>query len=211
MRLFPVFSLSRTLIAATVLALTACGDKPLLESLQSVIAPNDVTFQNTDITGIDYAKDFALTDHHGKARTLADFKGKAVVIFFGYTQCPDVCPTTMAEMASVMQELGPLSDRVQVLFVTIDPERDTQALLAEYVPAFDPRFLGMFGDKAATEKIAKDFRIFYQKVPGKEPGNYTMDHTAGSYVFDPQGRMRLFVRHGQGAAPIASDLRLLLK
>lgn len=211
MRLFPVFFLSRTLIAATVLALTACGDKPLSESLQSVIAPNDVTFQNTDITGIDYAKDFALTDHHGKVRTLADFKGKAVVIFFGYTQCPDVCPTTMAEMASVMQELGPLSDRVQVLFVTIDPERDTQALLAEYVPAFDPRFLGMFGDKAATEKIAKDFRIFYQKVPGKEPGNYTMDHTAGSYVFDPQGRMRLFVRHGQGAAPIASDLRLLLK
>lgn len=208
-----LFSAPRTLIVvlSTALALTACGDKSLSENLQSLASPGKVAFQNTDITGIDYAKDFALTDHHGKARTLADFKGKAVVMFFGYTQCPDVCPTTMAEMASVMQELGPLADRVQVLFVTIDPERDTAALLAQYVPAFDPRFLGMVGDKAATEKVAKDFRIFYQKVPGKEPGSYTMDHTAGSYVFDPQGRIRLFIRHGQGAAPIASDLKLLLQ
>ncbi|NMM27255.1 MAG: SCO family protein [Glaciimonas sp.] len=211
MRLFSVYFISRALLVAAVLTLTACGDKSLSESLQNLISPDKVAFQNTDITGIDYAKDFTLTDHHGKIRTLADFKGKAVVIFFGYTQCPDVCPTTMAEMATVMQELGPLSDRVQVLFVSIDPERDTQALLAQYVPAFDSRFLGMVGDKAATEKIAKDFRIFYQKVPGKEPGSYTMDHTAGSYVFDPQGRMRLFIRHGQGAAPIASDLKLLLK
>lgn len=208
-----LFSAPRTLIVvlSTALALTACGDKSLSENLQSLASPGKVAFQNTDITGIDYAKDFALTDHHGKARTLADFKGKAVVMFFGYTQCPDVCPTTMAEMASVMQELGPLADRVQVLFVTIDPERDTAALLAQYVPAFDPRFLGMVGDKAATEKVAKDFRIFYQKVPGKEPGSYTMDHTAGSYVFDPEGRIRLFIRHGQGAAPIASDLKLLLQ
>ncbi|MGV8893567.1 MAG: SCO family protein [Burkholderiaceae bacterium] len=210
MRLFSVSRTFITLFAAT-LALTACGDKPLSARLQSLVSSDKIAFQNTDITGIDYAKDFALTDHNGKARTLADFKGKAVVVFFGYTQCPDVCPTTMAEMASVMQELGPLSDRVQVLFVTIDPERDTQALLAQYVPAFDPRFLGMLGDKAATEKIAKDFRIFYQKVPGKEPGSYTMDHTAGSYVFDPQGRIRLFIRHGQGAAPIVSDLKLLLQ
>ncbi|MEO8598250.1 MAG: SCO family protein [bacterium] len=210
MRLFSVSRTFITLFAATI-ALTACGDKPLSARLQSLVSSDKIAFQNTDITGIDYAKDFALTDHNGKARTLADFKGKAVVVFFGYTQCPDVCPTTMAEMASVMQELGPLSDRVQVLFVTIDPERDTQALLAQYVPAFDPRFLGMFGDKAATEKIAKDFRIFYQKVPGKEPGIYTMDHTAGSYVFDPQGRIRLFIRHGQGAAPIVSDLKLLLQ
>jgi len=136
MRLFPV---SRTLIAvfAAVLGLTACGDKPLSQNLQGLISSDKPAFQNTDITGIDYAKGFALTDHNGKPRTLADFKGKAVVVFFGYTQCPDVCPTTMAEMASVMQALGPLSDRVQVLFVTIDPERDTQALLAHYVPAFD--------------------------------------------------------------------------
>lgn len=213
MRLFPVFPISRTLSAlfAATLALTACGDKPLAESLQGLISPGKPAFQNTDITGIDYAKDFAMTDHHGKARTLADFRGKAVVIFFGYTQCPDVCPTTMAEMAAVMQELGPLADRVQVLFVTVDPERDTAALLSQYVPAFDSRFLGMVGDQAATKKMAGDFRIFYQKVPGKEPGSYTMDHTAGSYVFDPQGRMRLFIRHGQGMAPIVSDLKLLLK
>lgn len=167
-------------------------------------------FSNTDITGLEYAKDFALTDHTGKLRTLADFKGKAVVIFFGYTQCPDVCPTTMTEMASVMQQLGPLADKVQVLFVTIDPERDTPALLSRYVPAFDPRFLGLVGDLAATEKIAKEFHVFYQKVPGKTPGSYTMDHSAGSFVFDPQGRVRLFVRNGQGAESIVHDLKILL-
>jgi len=200
--------MKRTLFALmfALLALTACGEKvggptPSAQAAQ---------FQNTDVTGLGYAQDFALTDHNGKPRTLADFKGKAVVMFFGYTQCPDVCPTTMAEMASVMQELGPLADKVQVLFVTLDPERDTQQLLAQYVPAFDSRFLGLYGDRAATEKVAKEFKVFYQKVPGKEPGSYTMDHTAGSYVFDPQGRIRLFVRHGQGPDPIAHDLKLLL-
>ena len=167
-------------------------------------------FINTDVTGLGYAKDFALTDHTGKPRTLADFKGKAVVIFFGYTQCPDVCPTTMVEMANVMKELGPQADKVQVLFVTVDPERDTQALLAQYVPAFDPRFIGLYGDLPATEKVAKEFKVFYQKVPGKTPGSYTMDHTAGSYVFDPAGNIRLFVRHGQGPEPIVHDLKLLL-
>ncbi len=177
---------------------------------QMILSPAKSSFKNTDVTGIDYAKDFVLTDHTGKVRTLADFKGKAVVVFFGYTQCPDVCPTTMAEMAGVMKHLGPLADKVQVVFVTLDPERDTAALLSKYVPAFDPRFLGMFGDKAATDKIAKDFHVFYQKVPGKEPGSYTIDHTAGSYVFDPQGRIRLFVRHGQGAEPIVHDLKMLL-
>jgi len=162
------------------------------------------------VTGLPYAKDFALTDHNGTARTLADFKGKAVLIFFGYTQCPDVCPTTMAEMATVMKELGPQADKVQVLFVTLDPERDTQELLSKYVPAFDARFLGLYGDLAATAAVAKEFKIFYQKVDGKSAGNYTIDHTAGSYAFDPQGRVRLFVKHGQGAAPIAHDLKLLL-
>jgi protein SCO1/2 len=167
-------------------------------------------FVNTDVTGLEYAKDFALTDHNGKPRTLADFKGKAVVMFFGYTQCPDVCPTTMAEMANVMKELGPQADKVQVLFVTVDPARDTPQILAQYVPAFDKRFLGLYGDEAATAKVAKEFKVFYQKVPGKTAGSYTMDHTAGSYVFDPQGRIRLFVRHGQGAEPIVHDLKLLL-
>jgi protein SCO1/2 len=168
------------------------------------------SFQNTDVTGLQYAQDFALLDHTGKPRTLADFKGKVVLVFFGYTQCPDVCPTTMAELAGVMKELGPLADQVQVLFITVDPERDTQALLAQYVPAFDKRFLGLYGDAAATARVAKEFKVFYAKVPGKEPGSYSMDHTAGSYVFDKNGKVRLFLRHGQGAAPIVHDLRQLL-
>lgn len=173
-------------------------------------SPPAEKFTNTDLTGLDYAKDFKLTDHNGKPRTLADFKGKLVLIFFGYTQCPDVCPTTMVEMANVMQKLGPDADKTQVLFATIDPERDTQALLAAYVPNFDARFLGLYGDAAATAQVAKDFKVYYQKVPGKTPGSYTMDHTAGTYVFDQQGRIRLFLRHGQGPDPIVHDLKLLL-
>jgi protein SCO1/2 len=143
-------------------------------------------------------------------RKLTDFKGKAVVVFFGFTHCPDVCPTTLAELATVMKELGPLADKVQVLFITVDPERDTPELLAKYVPAFDPRFLGLAGSVAETEQVAKQFKAFYQKVPGKTSGSYTVDHTAGSYIFDPQGRIRLFVRHGQGTEPIVHDLKRLL-
>jgi protein SCO1/2 len=198
---------------AVALALVAAIGLSACEQSNGAKASPDAAqgkFNNTDITGLDYGKDFALPDFNGKMRTLADFKGKAVVVFFGYTQCPDVCPTTMAEMATVMQQLGPLADKVQVLFVTLDPERDTPALLAKYVPSFDPRFLGLVGDKAATDKVAKEFKVFYQKVPGKQPGSYTLDHTAGSYVFDPQGRIRLFIRHGQGAEPIVHDLKLLL-
>ena len=195
---------------AAALTFAGCSEKNGDASQQMALAPAQSAFKNTDVTGLGYAKDFALTDHHGKPRTLADFKGKAVVVFFGYTHCPDVCPTTMAEMAAVMQELGPLADKVQVLFITVDPERDTVELLSKYVPAFDPRFLGMVGTKEQTEKVAAEFKVFFQKVPGKEPGSYTMDHTAGSYVFDPQGRIRLFIRHGQGAAPIAQDLKRLL-
>ena len=186
-------------LAACAGLLAACGpSKPELK------------FNNTDVTGLDYARDFALTDHTGKPRTLADFKGKVVVMFFGYTQCPDVCPTTMVEMANVMQVLGTDAGRVQVLFVTVDPDRDTQEVLSQYVPAFDKRFLGLRGDAQVTEKVAKEFKVFYQKVPGKEPGSYTMDHTAGSYVFDPQGHIRLFVKHGQGADALAHDIKLLL-
>ncbi len=185
------------ILFALGLAMFGCSKAPL-------------EFKNVDLTGADYAKNFSLTDHHGKTRSLADFKGKAVLVFFGFTQCPDVCPTTMAEMGLVMKELGPLADKLQVIFITVDPERDTQALLAQYVPAFDPRFLGLYGDLKATEAIAKEFKIFYKKVPTKG-GSYTIDHTAGSYVFDTEGRVRLFVRHGQGAAPIVSDLKLLLQ
>jgi protein SCO1/2 len=194
-----------------VLSLSACGDKRAGGGQEMTLSPANSSFINTDVTGLGYARDFALTDHTGKPRTLADYKGKAVLVFFGYTQCPDVCPTTMVEMANVMKEMGPLASKVQVLFVTVDPERDTQELLSKYVPAFDPSFVGLYGNQAATDKVAKEFRVFYQKVPGKTPGSYTMDHTAGSYVFDPEGHIRLFVRHGQGPDPIAHDLKLLLK
>lgn len=168
-------------------------------------------FHNTDVTGADFAQDFQLTGHDGRQYSLADFRGKAVVIFFGYTQCPDVCPGTMAELGEVMSALGADAERVQVLFVTVDPERDTPELLASYVPAFDSRFLGLYGDAEATERTAKVFRVFYQKVPGQTPGSYTVDHTAGSYVYDPKGKLRLFIKHGTGPEPIAHDLRMLLK
>ena len=194
----------KRLITAGMLALA------LLSAGCDKLASKPAAFQNTDLTGLDYAKGFSLTDHNGKARTLADFKGKVVVLFFGYTQCPDVCPTTMAEMAAVMKELGPAANDVQVLFVTLDPERDTQALLASYVPAFDKRFLGLRGTPEQTAATAKEFKVFVAKVPGTEPGSYTVDHTAGSYVFDKEGRVRLFLRHGNGPAPIVHDLRQLL-
>jgi protein SCO1/2 len=187
-------------LLAMVLLLAGC-DK---------LATKPPSFQNTDLTGLDYAKGFELTDHTGHKRTLADFRGKVVVLFFGYTQCPDVCPTTMIEMATVLKELGSKADQVQVLFVTLDPERDTRELLASYVPAFDKRFLGLYGDAAATAKVAKEFKVFYAKQPGGEPGSYSMDHTAGSYVFDRDGNIRLFLRHGQGTAPIVHDLKQLL-
>ena len=186
-------------IATLLIALTACSPKP--------------EFKNIDITGSTaFGKDFSLVDPDGKVRTLADFKGKVVVMFFGYTQCPDVCPTTLTEMQQVMSLMGSQSDKVQVLFVTVDPERDTAAILKQYVPAFDPRFLGLRPvDDAALEKVAKDFKIYYKKVPGTSPGSYTMDHTAGSYAFDPQGRLRLYVKHAQGPETLAHDLKELLK
>jgi protein SCO1/2 len=167
------------------------------------------SFRNVDITGADYGKDFSLTDHTGRARSLADFRGKVVVMFFGYTRCPDFCPTTLAELKSVREQLGEDGKRVQVLFVTVDPERDTAQLLANYVPAFDPSFIGLYGNSAAIATVAKDFRVFYQKVPGKTPDSYTLDHTAGSYVFDPQGRLRLFARQGNPANLVA-DIRILM-
>jgi protein SCO1/2 len=168
-------------------------------------------FKASDITGSSFGRDFELRDPQGSTRRLADFRGKAVVVFFGYTQCPDVCPTTLASLAEAMKQLGPDADRVQVLFITVDPERDTPALLAQYVPAFDPRFLGLYGDAEATARTAKEFKIIYQKVPGSSAGTYTMDHSAGTYVFDPQGRLRLYVANGQGADVFAHDLRELLR
>jgi protein SCO1 len=169
-----------------------------------------LSFKSTDITGADYGKQFALTDHTGRPRTLEDFRGKVVVIFFGFTQCPDVCPTTMLTIANAVKQLGPQADDVQVLFVTLDPERDTPEVLAQYVPAFHPRFLGLYGDAAATAKAAREFKVFFQRVDGRSGGSYSIDHTAASYVIDRQGRLRLYVRHSQTEADIASDLRQLL-
>ena len=166
-------------------------------------------FKNTDITGADYGKDFTLNDQNGRTRTLADFRGKVVVVFFGYTRCPDVCPTTLAELKVAKEQLGEDGARLQVLFITVDPERDTREVLANYVPAFDPSFLGLYGDAAATARVAKEFKVFYRKAPGKTPGSYSMDHTAGSYVFDRRGRLRLFVRHGN-VPNLVADLKTLL-
>ncbi len=167
-------------------------------------------FKNTDITGADYAKGFALTDHTGKPRTLPDFRGKVVVVFFGYAHCPDVCPTTLVELKQVMQALGPDADKVQVVFITLDPERDTPQVLAQYVPAFDPRFLGMYADTPTTVKTAKDFKVFFEKRGGTTPGSYTIDHTAASFAFDTQGRLRLYVKH-DAIGTLAGDIRTLLK
>ncbi len=173
--------------------------------------PAKPTFNAVDITGIaGYGDDFRLTDHTGKPRTMADFRGKAVAIFFGFTQCPDVCPTTLSEMKQAMQLIGKDSDKLQVLFITIDPKRDTPTLLSQYVPSFNPSFLGLYGDAAATAKVAKDFKIIYREVPGKTPDSYSMDHSAGTLVFDPQGRLRLFMNYGLTADKIAADIKRLL-
>ena len=189
-------------LLACVLSLSACDQK-------SLPLPKTV-FANTDITGLDYGKDFSLTDHNGKPRTIADFRGKLVFVFFGYTHCPNICPTTLSDMAGIMTSLGPDADKLQVLFITLDPERDTPEAMAGYVPAFHPGFLGLYGDRAATEKVARDFKIFQQRVPGPDGKSYTIDHTAASYVFDTRGHLRLFVRHGQNGAPLLNDLKLLL-
>ncbi len=172
--------------------------------------PSAPGFHSTDITGADYGKQLALKDHTGKARTLADFRGKVVTLFFGFTQCPDVCPTNLATMAEVMRQLGPEADKVQVLFVTVDPERDTEELLAQYVPAFDPRFVGLHGSLEETAAVARDFRVFYRKSGDTSGNHYTVDHSAGTYVFDPEGKLRLYVKHGETAENIAADLKRLL-
>jgi len=187
-----------SLAALLVLGLAACdGASP--------------KFRSTDITGVDYGRSLELTDHTGKARRLEDFRGKVVVVFFGFTRCPDVCPTTLADAAQAMRQLGPDADRVQVLFVSVDPERDTQEALAKYVPAFDARFLGLRGDLEATRRATKEFKVYFEKRPGKTPDDYSVDHSAQSYVLDPQGRLRLFVRHDRMAEDLAPDLRVLLK
>ncbi len=172
---------------------------------------SDRKFAHVDVTGATYAREFALTDHTGQPRTLADFRGKVVLIFFGYTQCPDACPTALSEMRAVMDAIGhDDAARIQVLFVTVDPQRDTPELLSHYVPAFHPSFLGLYGDAATTARTAKSFNVFYERREGKTPTTYTIDHTAGSYVYDTFRRLRLFVRHGMGPASITTDVKTLL-
>jgi protein SCO1/2 len=168
-------------------------------------------FKATDITGADFAKGFELTGHDGNRYTLDSFKGKVVLIFFGFTQCPDVCPSALSRFASVAQELGADADQVQVLFISVDPERDTPELLSQYVPAFNPRFLGLYGNAETTARTAKEFKVIYQKQPGKTDSTYTIDHSAGTYVFDKSGRVRLFLRHEAAVEDVVHDVRLLLK
>jgi protein SCO1/2 len=168
-------------------------------------------FSSVDVTGASYAKDFELTDHNGKVRHLADFKGKVVVMFFGYTQCPDVCPTTMAELAEVKKALGADGDRLQGIFVTVDPARDTPEVLKGYMENFDPTFLALYTTPEKLETLAKDFKVYYKRVNGQTPTSYTMDHSAGSYIYDTQGNLRLFTRYGSGAKVLAADIQLLLK
>ena len=168
-------------------------------------------FKSVDLTGADYAKDFQLTDHNGQPRSLKDFQGKVVVLFFGFTQCPDVCPTSMAELAQVKKLLGKDGDKLQGLFITVDPARDTPELLKAYMANFDPGFLALRGTPEQLAATAKDFKVYYKKVEGKTPTSYTMDHSAASYVYDTQGRLRLYTRYGTGAEALASDIRLLLQ
>ena len=167
-------------------------------------------FRGVDISEVDYARDIQLPDHNGQQRSLKDFKGKVVVVFFGYTQCPDVCPTSMQEMAEVKRMLGKDGDRLQSIFVTVDPERDTAEMLRAYMGNFDPSFLALRGTPEQTAAVAKDFKIYYKKVDGKTPTSYTMDHSAGSYIYDTQGRLRVYYRYGSGAEALAADVRTLL-
>jgi protein SCO1 len=191
-------SISRIFLVAALTVLSGCHT-------------GQPSFQSTDITGADFGKAFALTDHNGKPRALADFRGQVVVVFFGFTHCPDVCPTTLAELAGAARKLGPAAEKVQVLLVTVDPERDTPELLAKYVTAFNPRFLALRGNADETARVAKEFKVIYQKVAGARAENYAMDHSAGSYIFDRQGRLRLYVGYGRGADVFAHDVDLLLE
>lgn len=190
------------LVAGAAWLLPGCDRSPSGASRPS--------FKSIDITGAEYARELELSDGDGRTRRLAEFKGRVTVVFFGYTQCPDVCPTTLADLARARQLLGADGARVQGIFVTVDPERDTPEVIKAYVGSFAPDFVGLRGTAEQTQAAAKQFKVFYSKVPGKTPTSYTIDHTAGSYVFDAAGRIRLFTRHGMGPEALAADLKLLL-
>ena len=186
------------LLLASAALLAACGEKK-------------PQFSAIDVSGMDYAKGFQLPDANGQLRTLEDFRGKAVVVFFGYTQCPDVCPTTLSEIAQAKQLLGPDGARVQGIFITVDPERDTPEVLKAYMANFGPDFIGLRGTPEQVEAAAKEYKVYYKKAEGKTPGSYTMDHSAASFVYDPQGRLRLYTRYGTGPQALAGDLKQLLQ
>lgn len=191
-------------IAVSVLSTGAAG-------IISACSEKKPGFSAIDLTGADYARDFALTDHNGQPRTIKDFAGKVVVLFFGYTQCPDVCPTSMTELAEVKKLLGKDGERLQGLFVTVDPQRDTPGVLKGYMANFDPTFLALYTTPEKLEALAREYKVYYKKVEGKTPTSYTMDHSAGSYVYDTQGKLRLYTRYGTGAPPLAADIKLLLQ
>ena len=192
-----LIAISALSISATAV-LTACSESA-------------VEFRGVNITGADYARDFSLTDHNGQRRSIKDFQGKVVIVFFGFTQCPDVCPTSMQELAQVKQELGADSDRLQGIFISVDPERDTLEMLKAYMANFDPGFLALRPTPEELPALTKNFKIYYKKVDGTTPTSYTMDHSAGSYVYDPQGRLRIYHRYGSGAQALTQDVRTLLK
>ncbi|WP_353236300.1 SCO family protein [Diaphorobacter ruginosibacter] len=193
------FALCGALAAASLGMLAACSPS----------APSP-KFQGVDVTGADYAKDFSLPDQDGTVRTMKDFAGKAVVIFFGYTQCPDVCPTTLSELAEVKRSLGEDGKRLQGIFITVDPERDKPEVLKAYMENFDPSFVALSGTPEQLAAVAKDFKIYFKKVDGKTPGSYTMDHSAGSYVYDTKGNLRVYERYGSGAQALQADVKALL-
>ena len=191
------------LAAALCVALVGC-DK------LGVATKPAASFRGADITGAEYARTLALPDANGQPRTLGDFKGKVTVVFFGYTQCPDVCPTTMAELAQVKKALGAEGDKLQAVFVSIDPERDTPEILKSYMASFDPNFVALRGTLAQTQATAKEFKVYFAKVPGKAEGSYTMDHSAGAFIFDAKGNVRLFERYGAGAEGLTADVKALI-
>ena len=192
------------LAAAFCVALAGC------DKLGVVATKPAASFRGADITGADYAKTLSMPDMNGQPRTLGDFKGKVTVVFFGYTQCPDVCPTTMAELAQVKKALGADGDKLQAVFVSIDPERDTPEILKSYMASFDPNFVALRGTLAQTQATAKEFKVYFAKVPGKAEGSYTMDHSAGAFVFDAKGNVRLFERYGAGAEALTADVKALI-
>ena len=199
-------------LCALAWSLAGCGKTtPATGGASANATAATASFRHVDITGAAYAQDLTgLVDSQGTARSMADWRGKAVLVFFGYTRCPDVCPTTLQEAAEALRLLGDQAERFQVVFVTLDPARDTPELLERYVKSFNPGFLALHGDVAATRQVAQRFKVFFEQVDGKSPGNYTLDHTAASFVFDPQGRVRLYVRNGQGPEALVHDLKQLL-